>query len=182
MMRARLAGNVAHGFGVVFVNENELIRHLEGRHAPARPVNPALTLTRAYLEAALSLHFAPATGPQKWRISARLNGLTLPARRLLPRTPNEPDRSCGPSRRSLAMEHVLDRAYRGQAGHVRPARRLDLVLGDHRHQGAALYPPPQGDGPLRAGFLVRLLARRALHDARRAPDDRHGDPVRCRDA
>jgi hypothetical protein len=47
MMRARLAGNVAHGFGVVFVHENELIRHLEGRHAPARPVNPALTLTRA---------------------------------------------------------------------------------------------------------------------------------------
>jgi hypothetical protein len=47
MVRARRASNVAHGFGVVFVHGNELIRRLEGRHAPARPVNPALTLTRA---------------------------------------------------------------------------------------------------------------------------------------
>ena len=68
------------------------------------------------------------------------------------------------------MEHVLDRAYRGQAGHGRPARRLDLVLGDHRQQVAALYPHPQGDGPLRAGFLVRLFARRAL--PRRSPSAR----------
>ena len=91
-----------------------------------------------------------------------------------------------PSRRAgrsiVGLGAVLAGRLGRQAGHDRPALRLDLDLGDRRRQADRLCPHAQRAQPLRADLLVGAVAGRALPHALRPQDERHGRDLRRRDA